>query len=97
MSEDVKQGTCKSFNNILPYKKYSEMAQPLCKTLQKFLKNSQTELTYNMSIQIQAMYLKDLKNGLKKINIFLHSYSQQRYSHRPTNGRNPSVHGQTVP
>ena len=31
---------------------------------------------------------------LKKINIFLHSYSQQHYSHWPTNRRNPSVHGQ---
>ena len=55
------------------------------------------ELTCDMSIPNKVIYPKDLKKGAEKNYIFLHSQSQQHYSHWPTNGSNPSVHGQTIP
>ena len=64
MNEYGKWGICKGFNNILPYKKYSENVQPLSKGFFFLLKIH--KLIDNMSIPNQVMYPKVLKKQAEK-------------------------------
>lgn len=69
------------------------MAQPLCQDI--------TEIPQKLTNGINIQYVNSasgyILKSFEKINISLCSYSQQHYSYWPRNGRNPSVHGQTIP